>query len=205
MISVLFENKQSVPKFTKNAQKCQQRISQPIVTLKIKLSSFTIQINSEIATVLQSANSRCLRSKKWNGKSKSFSKVLIENAYYFSAPLFFEGIEDVITQSFDATLCHKPQVVKQYEKILKVYSSIYQLGLPADEEFPKSINSECEGNAKIPMWSTNSEKCFYEKCLIMHALYDVTHQVKHQNFHHREKRDEIKSSVNNANGPRLYR
>ena len=133
--------------------------------------------------------------KKWNGKSKSFSKVLIENAYYFSAPLFFEGIEDVITQSFDATLCHKPQVVKQYEKILKVYSSIYQLGLPADEEFPKSINSECEGNAKIPMWSTNSEKCFYEKCLIMHALYDVTHQVKHQNFHHREKRDEIKSTL----------
>ena len=74
MNSVLFKNKQSVPKFTKNAQKCKQSISQPIVTLEIKLRSFTIQINSEIATVLQSANSRCLRSKNGMVKVKVFRK-----------------------------------------------------------------------------------------------------------------------------------
>ena len=123
-------------------------------------------------------------------KSKSSRVLLIENAYYFSAPLFFEGIEDVITQSFDATkhslCCHKPQVVKQYEKIHRqAGSSIYQLGLPADEEVKTSINSQCLESflaAKMIIGSTNTvdeQECFYEKFLIMHALYDVTHQVKH--------------------------
>ena len=118
---------------------------------------------------------------------------MIENAYYyFSAPLFFEGIEDVITQSFDALCCHKPQVVKQYEKIHRE-AGIYQLGLPADEEVNSatSINSKCLESflaAKMIIGSNtiDEQECFYEKFLIMHALYDVTHQVKHSgipNFH----------------------
>ena len=117
-------------------------------------------------------------------------------------------MEDVITQLFDASeLCHKPQVVKQYEKIhgiedsvpAQAGSSMYQLGFGFNTSTVHIRRNAESFFAKII--GDYEPECFYETFLIMHALYDVTHQVgevqrmfleffHHWNFH---KRSEIAS------------